>query len=578
LTSATLPVGDGSAPTASAGPRPLPGTALFMDLLGVSYLHMRTSDGGDLYVTRYGQPFWEHLQPENWYAKEWFEANRERLIGTSMVYRVPTRPVRGARLDLVVKWSRVGEEVPLDTMTIDKFINAEFNSPFEEFALVMELRSGGNRAPGPRILTQKPLAIFVPSERLQLWQTGRSESRIEAKLARHPGVELDILRQYVVLYGWIKGLDVTELAHERGIEGEPRAELYARTTARATHELELKGYRVADMKAAHIIVRRRPNGSLLRQRNGEAVYALIDYELLERTPEHEQAVRSVHRKHYLSHMARRFEVVADKPLPSHLRATNVLGVDYIFGHAESTGGRLWVVGRDPDLFSYFLPERWRRTPKEALSQSRQVFKTRTKDNINLVWRISRVGDTPWLRGGDRARALVEHGFNSPFEEFAYALEMGRAGMRTIYPRAIYMTGHKGQVAAEIADRRRFADLALLQSPDGQAALPEDHEYITVWGFWNGPDEFLASQDGAYYRGLNAERARAQGWIDDQRLAELLAHARQRLKRAGFEDLNMEPDHLLISFDPTNRLVLDTLGKPELRLCNFAFVRRVPGSS
>jgi hypothetical protein len=146
-------------------------------------------------------------------------------------------------------------------------------------------------------------------------------------------------------------------------------------------------------------------------------------------------------------------------------------------------------------------------------------------------------------------------------------------MRTIYPRAIYMTGHKGQVAAEIADRRRFSDLAHLLSPDGQPALPEDHEYITVWGFWNGPDELLATQDGAFYRGINVEQAQAQGLIDESMLAVLLTRTRRRLERAGFEDLNLEPDHLLISVGPDSKLVLDTLGKPELRLCNFEFVRR-----
>jgi len=49
------------------------------------------------------------------------------------------------------------------------------------------------------------------------------------------------------------------------------------------------------------------------------------------------------------------------------------------GHAESTGGLLWVVGHDPELFNYFLPERWRRTPRWCLSEKRGVFHTRTKD-------------------------------------------------------------------------------------------------------------------------------------------------------------------------------------------------------
>ena len=551
----------------------LPAGAKFVNLLDVSYAHFKTSDGGDLYLTEHGQPFWRHLLPENWYAKEWFEANRERLIGTSTVYKVPTRTVRNLRLHLVVKWSRVGEDVPLDTMTIDKFINAEFNSPFEEFSLLTKLRQGEAGPPAIRIKTQKPLAIYVPSERLQLWQTGRSESKIAAKLARHPGVELDILRQYVVLYGWIKGFDLTEVADRRNFDPEMREKFLARTTSLVMHELELKGYRVVDMKPQHVIVRQRPDGLLLRDHNGQFVYALVDYELLERTPVYEQAVRSVNRQIYLRHMARRFDTSAAKPLPAHLKATNVLGVDYVFGHAESTGGLLWVVGKDPDLFNYFLPERWRRTPKQSLSTLNEVFYTRTKDNINLVWRVSRMGDAPW-RGGTR-----EIGFNSPFEEFACALEMGKVGVRTIYPRAIYMTGHKAGDGRVIADPRRYEALAHLRTPDGLPAVSQDHEYITIWGFWNGPDEVLAVHDGQYYRGINAEQACQEKLISEEILAELLDRVSRRLTQFGFEDLNLKPDHLLISFGPDNQLVKDTLGKPEVRLCNFELVRRTqPGGT
>src|ERR1700690_45064 len=99
-------------------------------------------------------------------------------------------------------------------------------------------------------------------------------------------------------------------------------------------------------------------------------------------------------------MARRFGTDPSKPLPAQLRATNVRGVDYIFGRAESTGGLLWVAGKDPDLFNYFLPERWRRTPKKNLSAHNEVFYTRTKDDINLVWKISRMGETPLLTNPD----------------------------------------------------------------------------------------------------------------------------------------------------------------------------------
>jgi hypothetical protein len=545
-----------------------------LSLLGVDYFRLKTDDGGELFLTRFGLRFWKYLLPENWYANEWFEANRERLEGTSTVYRVPTRPVDGRALDLVVKWSRVGEVVPLDTLTVNKFIHAEFNSPFEEFSLLMELRKGEAGPAGIHIRTQQPLAIYVPGQRLQLWQTGRSEDKIRAKVARHPDVEIDILRQYVVLYGWIKGRDAVETAEDFGLTDRKRAEFLARTTSLVNHELWQKGYHVVDMKPAHIILRPRPDKSLLRDRNGQIAYALVDYELLERTREHEQAVRTANRKLYLKHMARRFEADAAGPLPAHLQATNLLGVDYIFGRAESTGGLLWVAGKDPDLFNYFLPERWRRTPKKNLSAHNEIFYTRTKDDINLVWKISRMGETPRLNNPEANKVAAKtHGFNSPFEEFAFAIELTGNGVKTVYPRAIYMTGRKRETPRPNADKRRYAALAHLRTPDGDTIVREEYDYITIWGFWNGPDELLAAQDGRFYQAFNAKHAFAEKMISKQALEELMRLKAERLARCGFEDLNPKPDHLLISFGPDMQLVLGATGKPEVRLCNFELVRR-----
>ena len=104
---------------------------------------------------------------ENWLEPGWFKAKRERLPGTSTVYRLPTKPVNGRSIDLVVKYCRVGEDVPLDTMTFNRFANAEFNSPYEEFSLVMDLRK--SRA-GQRILT----LVRSPSTSLQnAWRFGK---------------------------------------------------------------------------------------------------------------------------------------------------------------------------------------------------------------------------------------------------------------------------------------------------------------------------------------------------------------------------------------------------------------------
>ena len=253
-----------------------------ISLIGVDYLRLKTGDGGDLYLTRFGLPFREQLAPENWYAPDWFAVRRTRLPGTSAIYKVPTRPVRGVSLNLVARFSRVGQEIPLDTLTLNENIHAEFNSPFEEFALVMELRAAGLGASRARILTKRPLAIYMPPEQLQHWQTGRLESKMAAKRARHPEAELDLLRQYILLYGWIEGLNAVQAIQALAVTGPVAETFLAETTLHAIHDLEQLGFRMLDIKPEHLVLRIRPDGSLLRRRTGNPSYALVDYELLER--------------------------------------------------------------------------------------------------------------------------------------------------------------------------------------------------------------------------------------------------------------------------------------------------------
>lgn len=267
-----------------SGP-PSTAQAEVISFVGVDYLRLRTGDGGDLYLTRFGLPFREQLAPENWYAPDWFGFRRARLPGTSAIYKVPTRQVRGISLNLVARFSRVGQEIPLDTVTLNENIHAEFNSPFEEFALVTELRTAGMGTSRPRIFTKRPLAIHVPAKPLEYWQTGRLKSKIAAKQARHPTVELDPLRQYILLYGWIEGLNAVQAIEALGVSGKLAETFLAETTIRAIDDLEQLGFRMLDIKPEHIVLRMRPDGSLLRRRSGNPAYALVDYELLERFTE-----------------------------------------------------------------------------------------------------------------------------------------------------------------------------------------------------------------------------------------------------------------------------------------------------
>jgi len=247
---------------------------------GVEYHHALTAEGGDLFLTEFGLPFASHLHPDNWLAPAWFDSHCRRLRGTSAIYRTRTKPVEGRILELVVRYNRVGQDLPVDTLTRDTHTQAAFNSPFEEITQVMALRStrfGSHRRIVP---TKRPLAIYSPAKRLELWQTGRCERQIALKQARAPEIQLDILRPYILVYGWIKGVDVQDAADKFALGGVSREEFLTLTMAEVEKELQEAGFRVLDMKPAHIVVRLH-EGRPLRHRDGRLVYALIDYELLE---------------------------------------------------------------------------------------------------------------------------------------------------------------------------------------------------------------------------------------------------------------------------------------------------------
>ena len=536
-------------------------------VMGVDYLHLQLADGSDLYLTEYGSPFGGQLLPENhWSDKDWFAGHMVGLPGTSVLYRVTTKAVEGVSKDIVLKWNRMGQDIPGETQTSD-LAGAKFNSPFEEFSLVIELRNARYESPG-RIYTHKPLAIYVPREYVDSERMGRKRYILKAIQKTHDEITLDLNRNYAVMYEWVKGIDAAEAFGEGLIDKSAMKGLILRSN----EDMKRKGFVVRDSKPHHVIVRPSRGGGLARDATGRFLYAMVDFELLERTPLREQAMRASRRRTYLVKQAHRFET--REAFPPGLAPVTIMGVDYVYGEVGSTGGRLWVVGKDPALFEYFLPVKWRKTARTRLSESYVIYDTITKDSIHLIWRVSRVGRRPDVdRSVDNEAAIFAYGYNSPFEEIALSMELTRGGIDTTYPRAIYMTGHKPESSADLIDNSRYESHADVKTPNGHPILAKHHDHILIWGYWNGPDELLAARDEEIYKGIDALTAYRQGRIAEDEYARVMQATRQRLADAGIEDLNLRGNHLLLSLEQSGRLAVDSDRMPLVRICNFELLRR-----
>ncbi|MEP0844372.1 MAG: hypothetical protein HRF43_16860 [Phycisphaerae bacterium] len=548
---------------------------------GVDYAHIRTAEGGDLYVTREGWPFLRPLLPENWYTDGWYVQAGERLPGsTGNVYRVPTRPAGGRSIEIVVKFSRVGQEVPLevhttfpDTVRSDEIAGARFNSPMEEFGLVMEMRRGAFGPRGVRILSHRPLAIFTPAERFELWQLGRSHSRFSAhkRLLEEDreestgAIELDIRREYVLVYSWLKGENAEEACNAGRL---PERELAA-LTRMVIEDLRAKGFRVLDNKPKHFILRPR-DGGVVRRRDGRIVYGLVDFELLQRSVEYQNQFKYAQRVRYWQ---------LQNPLPgekpadtrSDVARMRIFGVNYVFGTAPN-GGLVWAVGEDPNLLDYFLPDRWRRTPRMRLALSHEVYRTRTRDNIHVVYRRSRVGERPsadpFYEQGKRIR---EHGYNSPFEEIAIAERLRRVGIPCVYPRAIYRTGHESIKAAHLRDERRFASHAHLSTPEPvvQPILSPNYDYYVILGYFRGMDPHKYYRRTAHWGFIDAEKAYDDGVITLEERRHVVELTRRRLARLGFASEAIDDVDFLLPFDENQVLRRDEKGEFEVIWCTDA---------
>ena len=533
---------------------------------GIEYKHLKPPDGGDLYLTDFGAAVLRCLLPENWYENEYFFHKGTRLLGTSAVYKVATKPVFGRTIDIVIKFCRIGEDVnPLLTtrskfISDDDFASARWNGPFEEFGKLMELRKGvfGRKA---RFLTQHPLGIFVPPEVCLDWELGRSldSFRIGQSVMDkdttltddHDPVELDISRQYIMIYSWVKGLGLDDLLRQGYLSKETCDVI---TEKAYFEDMIPNGFKVLDTKHAHIILRIDRKGELVR-RHGQYPYALIDYELLRRTDEHERYFGLSRRRQYWRHVYERFDETHLKTMPSELKCMSVCDIPYIFG-VTPNGGKLWVVGTNHKLFDYFLPEKWRGSDRIRLSSKNEVYHSLTPDNVHLVYKRSRVGILPESNPLEELNSpIVEHGYNSPFEEVFIAEHLRKNGICATHPRAIYRTGQRSAMVRFDLDPRRYEAVRHLLTPEEkpESILSDQHDYYVLWGCWRGIDPEAGYFPANPHWGLTSiNQALNEALISPEEAAGIIRNTTARLEKLRITNLFIAKYDFLLSFNDDMR--------------------------
>ena len=529
---------------------------------GIDYLHLRLPNSGDLYLTGFGSAVLRCLLPENWYDNQYFFHKGTKLNGTSAVYKVTTNPVFGRSIDVVVKFCRIGEDVkPLLTprskfISDEEFASARWNGPFEEFGKLMELRKGVF-GPKRRFLTQRPLGIFVPEQVCADWQLGRCPDNFRISKSvmdrdttltdEHDPVELDISRQYIMIYSWVNGLGVDDLVKQGVLSKEIGDELTA--TAYFTDMIP-NGFKVLDTKPAHLILRLDKKGEPVKK-DGQYPYALIDYELLRRTPEHEKFFGLTRRRQYWRHVYERFDESHLETLPSELKCLTVNGIPYIFGTTPN-GGKLWVIGNNHKLFDFFLPEKWRSLDRIRLSSKNEVYHSVTPDNIHLVYKRSRMGILPESNPLDEEPSpIVRHGFNSPFEEVFIAEYLRDNGISTTHPRAIYRTAQRSTMVRFNLDPSRYEAAAHLLTPEDppEPILSDHHDYYLLWGCWRGIDPEIGYLPGSKHWGLTTiNQALNDELINKDEAAKIMTSTLARLEKRQLANMFIGKYDFLLSFN------------------------------
>jgi len=128
----------------------------------------------------------------------------------------------------------------------------------------------------------------------------------------------------------------------------------------------------------------------------------------------------------------------------------------------------------------------------------------------------------------------------------------------------------GSLKVEISnDPRKYQTHKELTDIEGNPVLDVLHNYITIRGYYNGPDEWVSEHDeAALLTPVDLHRAVRRNIIDEKQCAAYTERVRERLAAAGYDGSLLKPNDLLLALDAKGKIAKGRDGEPDVIICNF----------
>ena len=192
-----------------------------MDFLGVEYLHLRTKDGGDLYLTVSAAVLAQHPAGEL-VCERLVQEQAPAAGGDQHGVPVPTRrwTASAGPGGEVLAGGRGHADGHLHHQQVRQ---CRVQQSVRGVLVVDGVAQGRARAAGDPDPDPAAVGDLRAAEAVAAVADRAVGAQDQRQDRQHPGVEIDILRQYVVLFGWVKGLDAVETADFFELRRGPQA-------------------------------------------------------------------------------------------------------------------------------------------------------------------------------------------------------------------------------------------------------------------------------------------------------------------------------------------------------------------